>query len=111
VDDAKVYEEYLTLPDNYVVHLMVLHEAPGHRGRGRRPRQWVYRSRIWIGLEHEEEPLTHRSQEHQDLREAVDACWQMLRAIAPRTIRDSTSALRRIEDVTAAYFRAEPQPI
>jgi hypothetical protein len=111
VEDAKVYEEYLTFPGSYVVHLMVLHETPGPRGRGRRPKHAVYRSRVWIGVEEESDPRLHRSQEHTDLREAVDACWQMLRDSAPAAMDSSTEAMRQVADATGAYFRAEPQPV
>lgn len=110
MEDAKVYEEYLELPDGYQIHLMVLQEAM-KRGRGRAPRQLIYRSRIWIGVESEEEARVHRCQEHTDLKEAVDACWRMLGESAARAIDGSQIALRQVEAATSAYFRAEPQPV
>lgn len=111
MEDTKAYEEFLTLPDGYVVHLMVMHEPVRQRGRGRQPKQWLYRSRIWIGTEQEEEPLVHRSQEHSSLQGAVDACWQMLQQSAPQVMVATSVALRQIVAATNAYFRAEPQPI
>lgn len=109
VDDAKVYEEYLTFPDGFVVHLMVLQESTGHRRKSRTPRQPVYRSRIWIGVQTEEDPRIHRSQEHTNLQEAVDACWRMLRDSALRAMKSSPAAIRQATDATGAYFCAEPQ--
>jgi hypothetical protein len=99
--DEKAFDASLTLPGGYEVQLMVLRDYPA--GRPRRGAKRVFRSRIWIGLVDEPDPLVHRSQEHPELSTAVDACYSML-LHAARTCVDSPAALAAIQETVDQYF-------
>jgi hypothetical protein len=101
MDEAKVYEAFLDLPDGYEVQVMVLQDFPG--GRPRRGAPQIYRSRIWIGMTAEPDPLLHRSQEHPDFQAAVDACYSMLLASA-RQVMNSPAALATLQAQVDRYF-------
>ncbi len=104
MEEDKLFDLWLTLPDGYQVQLMVMRDYPGGRRR-RGARMNVYRSRLWIGLEVEAEPLLYRSQEHTDPHVAVDACYSMLLAAAP-TVIDSPDALAVAQERVHAHFSA-----
>lgn len=105
MDENKVYEAYFELPDGYQVQLMVLKDFPGGRG-GRRQRMNVFRSRVWIGHETESDPLAHRSQEHAELRTAIDACYSMVLS-ACTLIINSPDALSQLRQQADEYFRGK----
>jgi hypothetical protein len=105
MEENKVYEAYMDLPDGYQVHLMVLKDYPGGRS-GRRKAMSVFRSRVWIGHETESEPMLHRSQEHGESRVAVDACYSLLLS-ASLWVVDSPDALSVIRQWVHDYFRGQ----
>lgn len=102
MEDSKVFDAYFELPDGYQVQLMVLQDFPGGRAR-RGGRMSVYRSRVWVGHEAESDPLAHRSQEHQEMRVAIDACYSMLLASA-RNVVDSPVAIDALQQRVHEYF-------
>lgn len=102
MEDTKVFDAYFELPEGYQVQLMVLQDYPGGRAK-RGVRMDVFRSRIWIGNEAETEPVLHKSQEHNDLPIAIDACYSMALNSA-RTVIDSPAALERLQERVHEYF-------
>jgi len=99
-----VYNRCVTLPDGYEVQLMVMRDfAGGWAGSGRRG--MVYRARVWIGTTWEREPLLYRSQEHGSPGAAVDACYRMLAASAPRVV-ESVAAREAARRLTDGHFAA-----
>lgn len=102
MEEAKIFEEFIDLPDGYQIQMMVLRDFPGGRQR-RGLKMSVYRSRIWIGHETEEEPLLHKSQEHPDLQVAVESCYSMLLASATITV-GSTTALGALQERVHSFF-------
>jgi hypothetical protein len=106
MDEAKVYEAFVELPDGYEVQVMVLQDYPGGRQRrGLAPS--IYRARVWIGTSEEPDPLLHRSQEHSELQAAVDACYSMLLNSARQVIA-SPAALAVLEGQIERYFQGAP---
>lgn len=98
VDEGKLFDQYFDLPEGYQVQLMVLMDIPSQR-----PRVAVYRSRVWIGHESESDPMFYKSQEHEELRRSIDACYSMLLKSAPGVI-DSPAALEALHQQVHAYF-------
>lgn len=101
MEENKVFDACYDLPDGYEVQLMVLRDFAG--GRQRRGAPKVFRSRVWIGHISESEPLLHKSQEHQELNTAVDACFSMLLQTAILRV-DSPMALEAIRERVHDYF-------
>ncbi|MFZ5814398.1 MAG: hypothetical protein ACOY93_03740 [Bacillota bacterium] len=98
MEEGKLFDQYMELPDGYQVQLMVLMEIPASR-----PRVAVYRSRLWIGHESEPDPMIYKSQEHVELRRAIDACYSMLLKSAPLAV-GSPTAIEAIHQQVHAYF-------
>jgi hypothetical protein len=106
MEEAKVYEAFVELPDGYEVQVMVLQDYPGGRPkRGLQPS--IYRSRVWIGTSEEPDPLLHRSQEHSEMQAAIDACYAMLLSSA-RQVISSPAALAALEAQVERYFQGAP---
>lgn len=98
MEEGKLFDQYFDLPDGYQVQLMVLMEIPA-----RRPRVAVYRSRVWIGHESQSDPMQYKSEEHEELRRSIDACYSLLLKSAPGVI-DSPRALEAVHQQVHAYF-------
>lgn len=98
MEEGKLFDQYVNLPDGYQVQLMVLMEIPA-----KRPRVAVYRSRVWIGHESAPDPMLYKSQEHEELRRSIDACYSLLLKGALVVI-DSPSALEAVQQQVHAYF-------
>lgn len=105
MEEDKVFEAYFELSDGYEVQVMVLRDFAG--GKARRGAARVFRSRVWIGHTSESDPLHHRSQEHQELNTAVDACYSMLLQGAPGVV-DSPAALEELRFRCHEYFQGAP---
>jgi hypothetical protein len=108
LEEAKVFDAYVELPDGYEVQLMVLRDFPGGRAK-RGLRMNIFRSRVWIGHTEEPEPLVYRSQEHPDMSIAVDACYSILLATA-RSAVNSPAALEAIQQHVHQYFGGTKVP-
>lgn len=102
MEDSKVFEGYLELPDGYQVQLMVLQDYPGGRKK-RAIKRSIFRSRIWVGHESEPEPLLHRSQEVADLQLSIDSCYSMLLNVS-HTVINSPVALAVLREYVHQYF-------
>lgn len=98
MEEGKLFDQYFDLPEGYQVQLMVLMEIPT-----RRPRVAVYRSRVWIGHQSEPDPMLYKSQEHEELRRSIDACYSLLLRSASGVI-DSPVALEAVHQQVHAYF-------
>ncbi|MGE5675970.1 MAG: hypothetical protein ACM3XM_19145 [Mycobacterium leprae] len=109
MEDTKVFEAHFDLPDGYEVQLMVLKDFPGGQQK-RGLKMNIYRSRVWIGHVTESEPLTYRSQEHEDSRVAIDACYSTLLSAA-RSVIDSAEALAAVQSQVHNYFVGSSQPV
>jgi len=93
VDEGKVFDEFLDLPDGYQAQLMVMAEpVSGFR------RKVAYRSRVWLGHESEMDPYLYRAQVHWNLEEAIRACYAMLAQLAPYCFR-SRAAVEAVRGV------------
>ncbi|MFZ5826287.1 MAG: hypothetical protein ACOY94_18480 [Bacillota bacterium] len=104
MEEGKLFDQYVELPDGYQVQLMVLMEIPT-----KRPRVAVYRSRVWIGHESDPDPMLYKSEEHEELRRSIDACFSLLLKSAPMVIASPT-ALEAVQQQVHAYFTgAVPQ--
>lgn len=99
MDEEKLFDRFLTLPDGYQVQLMVMGRSAG---RG------FYRSRIWLGHESESEPMLYRGQVHPEFRLAVDACYSLMLHSAPQVFH-SPAALAAVQQYADAYFSAGEQ--
>lgn len=106
MDENKVFDLYLELPDGYEVQLMVLRDYPG--GRSRRGAMSIFRSRVWIGHVSESDPLLHRSQEHPELNIAVDSCYSMALQGAGHAIT-SPVAIEALRERAHSYFHGIEQ--
>ena len=104
MEEGKLFDQYVELPDGYQVQLMVLMEIPT-----KRPRVAVYRSRVWIGHESDPDPMLYKSEEHEELRRSIDACFSLLLKSAPMVI-GSPTALEAVQQQVHIYFTgAVPQ--
>ncbi|MBP2018311.1 hypothetical protein J2Z79_001712 [Symbiobacterium terraclitae] len=93
MEEGKVFDQFLDLPDGYQAQLMVMAEAlPGVRPH------LAYRSRVWLGHESEMDPYLHRSQVCWSLDEAIRTCYAMLRQAAPQCFH-SRAAVEAVEGV------------
>jgi len=96
MDEEKLFDRFLTLPDGYQVQLMVM---GGRAGGG------FYRSRIWLGHESESEPMLYRCQMHPEFRQSVDACYSLMLQSAPQVF-GSAAALAAVQQYAHEYFQA-----
>ena len=108
LDESKVFETYFELPDGYQVQMMVLRDYPGGKPK-RGLKMSIYRSRVWIGHEAEGEPIVYRSQEHQDLRLAIDACYSTALSTSRSSI-NSPAALEKLQERIHSYFSGASRP-
>nr|PZN70318.1 MAG: hypothetical protein DIU55_11730 [Bacillota bacterium] len=93
MDEGKVFDQFLDLPDGYQAQVMVMAEpVSGFEG------VVAYRSRVWLGHEEEMDPYLYRTEVHWDLEEAIRACWAMLRQAAPLCFR-SRAAIEAVRGV------------
>ena len=93
VDEGKVFDQFLHLPDGYQAQVMVMAEpVSGLEGKV------AYRSRVWLGHEDEMDPYLYCTEVHWDLQEAIRACWAMLRQLAPHCFR-SRAAIEAVKGV------------
>lgn len=109
MDESKLFEAYFHLPDGYEVQLMVLCDYPGGRPK-RGLKMSIFRSRVWIGHESESEPFLYRSQEHHELRVAIDSCYSTALATS-RTCINSPAALAALEEQVHKYFAGAAKAI
>jgi len=104
MEASLVYNRCVTLPDGYEAQLMVMRDFAGGWA-GSDKRGMVYRARVWIGTVWERDPLLYRSQEHASPGAAVDACYRMLAASAPRVVA-SPVAREAVQRLADGHFRA-----
>jgi len=93
LDEGKVFDLFLDLPDGYQVQLMVMAEPLSGSGR-----KVAYRSRVWLGHENEMDPYVYRWQICWDLEEAIRTCYALLWQAAPQCFR-SRAALEAVRGV------------
>lgn len=110
MEETKVFDQFLDLPDGYQVQLMVMAEPL----TGSRRQEVVYRSRIWLGHESEMDPMLHRSQVRWELEAAIDACYSMLVQSAPHCFESVTAlqaayeaAQTRLEGLSSCFPESE----
>ncbi|HEY3368078.1 MAG TPA: hypothetical protein VGK74_23705 [Symbiobacteriaceae bacterium] len=108
MDESKVFETYFELPDGYQVQWMVLRDYPGGKPK-RGLKMSIFRSRVWIGHEAESEPIFYRSQEHQDLRVAIDACYSTTLSTS-RSCINSPTALEVLAERIHKHFSGASRP-
>lgn len=94
MDEEKLFDRFLTLPDGYQVQLMVM---------GGRTGGCCYRSRIWLGHESESEPMLYRCQMHPDFGRSVDACYSLMLQNAPKVF-GSAAALAAVQQHAHDHF-------
>lgn len=94
MDGGKLFDRSLDLPDGYQVQLMVLPEGSDHV---------LYRSRVWIGLESETDPMLYRCEIYPEYRRSVDACYSLLLKSASAVI-ESPAALAAVHELVHDYF-------
>lgn len=102
MDENKLFDVYFELPDGYEAQLMVLRDFPGGQPK-RGLKMSIFRSRVWVGLSTESDPLLYKSEEHADLQVAIDGCYSVLLAGA-RQVVNSPDALEAIQQRVHAYF-------
>lgn len=98
MEEGKLFDRFLDLPDGYQVQLMVLAEPLEDPVN-----EVVYRSRIWLGHESQMDPMLHIGESHWELRRAIDSCFSMLLQHAPRVF-DSPVALAAVDQEVHTYF-------